>query len=224
MSVGTSNGYFRAIRTFCRWMLRSRRASQDPLVGMSCIKVTDANRTRKRRPLTDAEAKALIETTRKSPEFFMGLSGPDRAMLYLVAINTGLHPRRDGRPGQRCREPATSGRRSPEEGRAGRAWRPRGRREQLGIATRTRPSGHRHAGGAVSAWNRRPTEARPPPESPSPINPRAIVVAVPESSTRLLAVGARPREIPQILGPVSRGTGFLVEGQRADLSVSGCSP
>jgi site-specific recombinase XerD len=90
MSVGTSNGYFRAIRTFCRWMRRSRRAGQDPLVGMSCIKVTDANRTRKRRPLTDGEAKALIETARTSPESFMALSGPDRAMLYLVAVNTGL--------------------------------------------------------------------------------------------------------------------------------------
>jgi integrase len=88
--IGASNGYFRAIRTFCRWMLRSRRAGQDPLVGMSCIKVTDANRTRKRRPLTDEEAKALIEATRESPESFMGLSGPDRAMLYLVAVNTGL--------------------------------------------------------------------------------------------------------------------------------------
>ncbi|MFW5840613.1 MAG: hypothetical protein ACOCZE_08540 [Planctomycetota bacterium] len=35
-------------------------------------------------------ALALIEVTRESPEAFMGLSGPDRAMLYLVAINTGL--------------------------------------------------------------------------------------------------------------------------------------
>ena len=90
MSVGTSNGYFRAIRTFCRWMVRSKRARQNPLAGMSCIKATDANRTRKRRPLTDDEVRRLIETTRKSPEPFMGLSGPDRAMLYLVAINTGL--------------------------------------------------------------------------------------------------------------------------------------
>ena len=90
MSVGTSNGYFRAIRTFCRWMVRSKRARQNPLAGMSCIKVTDANRTRKRRPLTDDEVRRLIEATRKSPEPFMGLSGPDRAMLYLLAVNTGL--------------------------------------------------------------------------------------------------------------------------------------
>jgi integrase len=90
MSVGTSNGYFRAIRTFCKWMVRSKRSGQNPLAGMSCIKLTDANRKRKRRPLTDAEAKALIETTRQSPEDVAGLNGPDRAMLYLVAINTGL--------------------------------------------------------------------------------------------------------------------------------------
>ncbi|MFO7858046.1 MAG: tyrosine-type recombinase/integrase [Ectothiorhodospiraceae bacterium] len=90
MSVGTSNGYFRAIRTFCRWMVRAKRARQNPLVGLSCIKVTDANRRRKRRPLTDSEVRRLIETTRKSPEPFMGLSGQDRAMLYLLAVNTGL--------------------------------------------------------------------------------------------------------------------------------------
>jgi site-specific recombinase XerC len=90
MSRSTSNGYFRAMRTLCRWMLRTGRIVVNPLVGMSCINVTDADRRRKRRPLTDVEAKALIETTRTSPESFMGLSGPDRAMLYLVAINTGL--------------------------------------------------------------------------------------------------------------------------------------
>ncbi|MBS3735059.1 MAG: tyrosine-type recombinase/integrase [Phycisphaerae bacterium] len=90
MSVGTSNGYFRAMRAFCRWMVRARRCRQNPLAGMSCIKVTDANRTRKRRPLTDDEVRRLIETTRKSPEPFMDLSGEDRAMLYLIAVNTGL--------------------------------------------------------------------------------------------------------------------------------------
>ncbi len=90
MSVGTSNGYFRAIRTFCRWMVRSNRARENPLAGMSCIKLTDADRTRKRRPLTDAEVARLIPTTEESPYPFMGISGPDRAMLYIVAMNTGL--------------------------------------------------------------------------------------------------------------------------------------
>jgi len=31
-----------------------------------------------------------LEATRKSKKTFMGLSGPDRAMLYIIAINTGL--------------------------------------------------------------------------------------------------------------------------------------
>ena len=78
------------LRTFCRWMVRSNRARTNPIIGLSCIKVTDANKTRKRRPLTDDEAMRLLEWTRQSPEPFMDLSGPDRAMLYIAAINTGL--------------------------------------------------------------------------------------------------------------------------------------
>jgi integrase len=90
MSLSTSNGYFRAMRTFCRWLLRTGRIAANPLAGLSCAKVTDADRKRKRRPLTDDEAARLISTTRRSPESFTGLTGPDRAMLYLLAINTGL--------------------------------------------------------------------------------------------------------------------------------------
>lgn len=90
ISLSTSNGYFRAMRTFCRWLLRTGRIAANPLAGLSCAKVTDADRKRKRRPLTDDEASRLISTTRQSPESFTGLSGPDRAMLYLMAINTGL--------------------------------------------------------------------------------------------------------------------------------------
>jgi integrase len=54
------------------------------------MKVTEADRKRRRRPLNDEELVLLLAAARKSPEPFMGLSGPDRAMLYLVAVNTGL--------------------------------------------------------------------------------------------------------------------------------------
>jgi len=90
MSLSTSNGYFRAMRTFCRWLVRTKRTGENPVAGLSCLKVTEADRKRRRRPLSDEEVARLFATTRKSPEPFMGLSGPDRAMLYLVAVNTGL--------------------------------------------------------------------------------------------------------------------------------------
>ena len=90
MSVSTSNGYFRAIRTFCRWLVRTKRTRENPVAGMSCMRVTDADRKRRRRALGNAELSALVEAARRSPEPFMGLSGPDRALLYIVAANTGL--------------------------------------------------------------------------------------------------------------------------------------
>jgi integrase len=90
MSYSTSNGYFRAMRTFCRWLVRSKRARENPIAGVTCMKVTDADRKRRRRPLNDADVAALVQAARESADAFMGLPGPDRAILYIVAVNTGL--------------------------------------------------------------------------------------------------------------------------------------
>ena len=90
MSLSTSNGYFRAIRSFCRWLVHSKRIRENPLLGMNCRRVTDADRQRQRRNLSDTELQALIHVARRSSRTFMGLTGSDRALLYLVAVNTGL--------------------------------------------------------------------------------------------------------------------------------------
>jgi len=90
MSLSTSNGYFRAMRTFCHWLVRTKRVGENPIAGLSCIRVTEADRKRRRRNLSDVEVQALLDATRQSKKTFMGLSGPDRAMLYIIAINTGL--------------------------------------------------------------------------------------------------------------------------------------
>ena len=90
MSPSTSNHYLRALRNFMRWMVRNRRVRQDPLARMRLLKITTADRKRRRRNLPDDEMAALVAAAKRSPEPFMGLSGPDRAMLYIVAANTGL--------------------------------------------------------------------------------------------------------------------------------------
>jgi len=54
------------------------------------LKVTTADKKRRRRNLPDDEMAALVAAARRSPEPYAGLSGPDRAMLYIVAANTGL--------------------------------------------------------------------------------------------------------------------------------------
>jgi len=90
MSVSTSNGYFRAIGSFCRWLVKDGRVAMNPIAGLSAMKVSDADKKRKRRNLTDDEFRALIDAARGSGKPFMDISGADRAMLYIVAANTGL--------------------------------------------------------------------------------------------------------------------------------------
>jgi site-specific recombinase XerC len=90
MSVSTSNGYFRAIGSFCRWLVKDGRVAMNPIAGLSAMKVSDADKKRKRRNLTDDEFRALVDAARDSADPFMDILGTDRAMLYIVAANTGL--------------------------------------------------------------------------------------------------------------------------------------
>ena len=90
LSVSSSNHYLRALRNFCRWLVREPRVREDPLVSARLLKLTAADKKRRRRNLTDDEFAALVAAARRSQDPFMGLPGPDRAMLYIVAANTGL--------------------------------------------------------------------------------------------------------------------------------------
>jgi integrase len=61
----------------------------DPTAGLSKLN-EDEDPRRERRPLSDEEARRLVEKTYASTIVFRGLTGPDRAMLYLLAQRTGL--------------------------------------------------------------------------------------------------------------------------------------
>lgn len=87
-SIQTSNHYLRAIKQFSRWLVRDRRAAEDPLAFISMLNVA-TDRRHDRRPLTETEFAALIAATR-SGKTMSRLTGPDRAMLYTVAAYTGL--------------------------------------------------------------------------------------------------------------------------------------
>lgn len=91
MSISTSNGYITAIKNFCNWMVRKRRMADNPLSDL-CKLNGDADVRRERRDLPADEFNALIRAAR-SGETRYGLSGDDRAMLYLTAAYTGLRAR-----------------------------------------------------------------------------------------------------------------------------------
>ncbi len=88
LSIESSNHYFRAMRNFCRWMVRDRRIAENPIAHLSTLKA-DKDRRHQRRDLTADEFSALIDAT-FAADTRRGLTSEDRAMLYISAAYTGL--------------------------------------------------------------------------------------------------------------------------------------
>jgi len=90
MSMATSNHYLRAIKSFIGWLVKDRRAPDNPLVVLSALPLTEQDKKHRRRALTDAEVVALVNAASASDRSFRGIPGTDRAMLYNLALNSGL--------------------------------------------------------------------------------------------------------------------------------------
>ena len=88
VSASTVNAYKRSIKQFTRWLWRDGRVVADPLAPMS-NKNSDADRRYWRRALQEEEINWLIDTAERGP-VVLGMCGPDRAMLYRVALGTGF--------------------------------------------------------------------------------------------------------------------------------------
>ncbi len=86
--IATVNHYLRAIKMFTRWLVRDRRTNDDRLVHLSIMN-PDSDRRRVRRPLLPDEFEWLLRVTGEGPAE-QKLSGPDRAMLYLIGCYTGF--------------------------------------------------------------------------------------------------------------------------------------
>jgi len=84
----TFNYYLQAIKQFANWMVDERRASENPLSHLKSVN-TQSDKRRMRRPLEPDEMRLLLTSTHNGPER-MKIPGPERAMLYRVAVETGL--------------------------------------------------------------------------------------------------------------------------------------
>jgi len=89
ISKRTRNYYLKVIKHFCRWMVKQRKASESPLEHLDCVSVKTDDIRHGRRALEPDEIRRLLETTRGQPTRF-GMTGPERALLYRVAVETGL--------------------------------------------------------------------------------------------------------------------------------------
>jgi len=88
LSIESSNHYLRRVKQFARWMTKTGRAESNPL---DCLTLQNAktDHRRVRRVLSADELRELIDNAQNSPKRF-GMTGPERAMLYRVAVETGL--------------------------------------------------------------------------------------------------------------------------------------
>jgi integrase len=87
-SLQTCNNAMRAVKGFSRWLHRDTRIAEDSLSHLKGFNIK-LDQRHGRGVLSQAEFDALIRVTRPAKPY-RGLSGDERAMLYLVAAYTGL--------------------------------------------------------------------------------------------------------------------------------------
>ena len=88
ISAASFNYYLQSCNHFCRWMIKDRRAHENPLGHLDNLN-TKTDRRHDRRALAVDELRQLLTTTDAGPERF-GMTGQERAMLYRLAVETGL--------------------------------------------------------------------------------------------------------------------------------------
>jgi integrase len=88
-SPQTSNHYLQAVRQFARWLVDNDRLDRSPFARLKPMNAR-LHQRRRRGELDPTEMARLISATGTSATAFRGLTGPDRVMLYQVAVGTGF--------------------------------------------------------------------------------------------------------------------------------------
>jgi len=88
LSIRWKGKALRALKQFTRFLVADLRLERDPIGHLKGFNV-EGHRKRERRELTDEELGKLIAAAQHGQERY-GLSGEDRAMLYRLALATGL--------------------------------------------------------------------------------------------------------------------------------------
>ncbi|VTR97009.1 integrase-recombinase protein : Marine sediment metagenome DNA, contig: S06H3_L02821 (Fragment) OS=marine sediment metagenome GN=S06H3_17168 PE=4 SV=1: Phage_integrase [Gemmata massiliana] len=88
-SSQTSNHWLQTVRQFARWMVANSRFDRDPFTRLKPMNV-NLDLRRRRGELSPNEFHSLLAAASRSVTEVRGLTGADRAMLYRVAVGTGL--------------------------------------------------------------------------------------------------------------------------------------
>ena len=88
--VQAINHRLTAFKSFVRWLFITDRIRSDSMKSLKRdVAGERVDRRHPRRALADVEIRDLIEAAEQGPQY-MSMSGPDRAMLYRLALGTGL--------------------------------------------------------------------------------------------------------------------------------------
>jgi site-specific recombinase XerD len=88
LGIESINHYVRAMKMFSAWLYRNGLCRDHHLISLK-TRNSESDRRHERRALTADESKRLVDSA-LAGEPFRGLTGLDRAMLYLTAFSTGL--------------------------------------------------------------------------------------------------------------------------------------
>jgi len=84
----TINARLTALKSFARWLFRTERMRTDPMMQVAKLNAR-TDRRHERRAMADDEVARLLHAA-ESGSVFRGLTGPYRALLYRLAVETGL--------------------------------------------------------------------------------------------------------------------------------------
>lgn len=88
LSIGSRNKYMLAVTAFLKWCVAAGHLEKMPLRELSCLR-EELDKRHPRRCITTDELGRLIEAAQAGIPI-QSISGPDRAVIYLLAAYTGL--------------------------------------------------------------------------------------------------------------------------------------
>ena len=95
LGIASSNHHLVALKSFGNWLVRDRRASENPFAHLSRMNAKVDVR-HERRALSADEMARVIAAAEVSEKTFRGLDGSTRAMIYRVAVLTGMRAKELG--------------------------------------------------------------------------------------------------------------------------------
>lgn len=88
LSIQTSNHYLKSLKAFGNWLVKNQRNKTNVINGIATLNV-QTDRRHDRRAMSMDEFLRVLHVAETGPPA-VGLIGPDRAMLYLLAAWTGF--------------------------------------------------------------------------------------------------------------------------------------